>query len=123
MLNEFSICMNIGTENDEIMISRILKKNRVNMLRSVHLVNNYKLQLNFVEFESDNYLNDLMYAPTSPKRVLQVSKRKHSDVYEHIKNIAENEKYPQTSRKYIKHQTWKVLAIIDMPTKWLVFMV
>lgn len=123
MLKEFSICINIGAKNDEIMISRILKENRINMLRSVHLINNYKLQLNFVKFESDNYLNDLMNAPTYHKRVIQISKRKHHDVYEHIKKIMEDEKFPITAKKYVKHKTWKMLAIIDMPTKWLVFMV
>ena len=123
MFNEYSVYINIGAENDEIQILRIFRENRINLLRSVKLVNNYKLQLNFVKFESDDYLNDLMNAPTSPKRVLQVAKKKHFDVYEHIKKIMEHEDYPQSARKYIKHKTWRVLAMIELPNRWLVFMV
>lgn len=123
MFNEYSVYINIGAENDEIQISRILKENRINLLRSVKLVNNYKLQLNFVKFESGNLMYDLMYAPTSHKRVLQVSQKKHLDVYEHIQNVMKKEDYPKTARKYIKHKTWRVLAIIELPNRWLVFMV
>lgn len=123
MLKEHSVYINVGDENDEIQISRILNENRINLLRSVKLVNNYRLQLNFVKLESGNRIYDLMYAPTSPKRVLQVSKRKHFDVYQHIKRILEHEDYPQSARKYIKHKTWRVLAMIELPNRWLVFMV
>ena len=123
MSNEFSIYINVGDENDQKNISKILKENRVNLLRSVELVNNYRLKLNFVNLESEDMLYNLMYAPTSHKMVLQVSKRKHLDVYEHIKKIMEHEIYPQIARRYVKHKAWKLLAIIELPNRWLVFMV
>lgn len=102
----------VGCQNDEMQISKVLNEEPYRKLTSVRF-NDQKLILTFGEHD---------FRFPSRKRVLQISKKKYSDVYERIRHIFENEVH--TNSYGLKtSKTWQILTIIELSDKWLVFMI
>ena len=110
MKNEIVVYVQLGLQNDEKEISRALKLYHERKLKNAELENG-RVKLTF----SKPCSND------PGKRVLQVSKRKYSDLYSRIIHVLKNEEQP---KKFLRrHKEWQVLSIIELTDKWLVFLV
>ena len=96
----------VGTQYDDKYISRELKKEGFRELEAV------KLDGNNIELAFSGELN---YKPK--KRVIQFSKKKHSNLENSLKKLFLNE---TSSKPFSK--AWKILEIIEFPNKWLVFL-
>lgn len=109
----------IGSQNDQVGIAKALKEEPFRKLKKVKLTSDGdRLELTFTKKVWDERSNNYQ---TFPKQILQVSKKKHNDVHEHIVSVLNNEQKPCSVFK--KQHGWLVLDIIELKDKWLVFLV
>lgn len=121
-MTDHVVLVSVGAQDDTKEISKVLKFNRNRRLIKVKLENGSKLSLTFSEEVTDPRIHWLNM-PIIHKRVLQVSKRKYTDVYERIRYVLKNEEKTQT-QTLKRHKEWQVLSpIIELKDKWLVFMI
>ena len=111
---------NIGLQNDEREISKILKEEPFRRLKEVRLTSSGdRVQIHFTKKvlnELDGGNNFCRYK----KRVLQISKKKYKDVKEHIDYVLDNE--PKPCSTFRKKHDWQIFEIINLEDKWLVFL-
>lgn len=109
--------VDIGLQNDEKEIAKILKKEPFRRLESVKLLKE-RIQLTFSKKKlSEDGQNFVRFR----KRVLQISKKDLDDVNKRIIYILENEQKPAFTTRH--HKTWNRLEVIELKDKWLVFFV
>ena len=112
---------NIGIQNDEIEISKVLKEEPFRPLKEVKLASGDRIQILFGKKVLDNESNNFI---KYPKKVLQVSKetcKTVEDAENRVSFLMENEQQPCST--FRKHHTWQIFETIDFKDKWLVFLV